>query len=96
METQQKESVRKQATILYADITGFDDLSEKLEPEEITKLMNKYFEVMGSVVSLYEGSVEKFSGDGITAVFGVPDFTEKTPINAVSAAVELQNKITEP
>ena len=47
------------------------------------------------VVTLYEGSIEKFGGDELTAVFGIPDYNEKTPINAVNAAVELQNKIIE-
>ena len=95
METLQKKSVRQQTTIVHAVITGLNDWSDNPESEDITILLNKCFEIIESVVSLYRGTVEEFSGEGITAVFGIPDFTEKTPINAISAAIDFRNKIGE-
>ncbi|MBN2174333.1 MAG: AAA family ATPase [Bacteroidales bacterium] len=93
MKTLQTEVGHQKATILYAEITGFDDLSQKIPFPEITQLMNKCYEIIGSVLSLYGGMIEKYSGCSITAAFGIPEFTEKTPANAVSSAMELQNKV---
>jgi len=95
METHQIESGRIYATILYTDITGFDEISQKLKPVDFTNLMNKCFEIMQSVISLYKGSIEKFSGDGMTAVFGIPDYNYKTCFNAVSAALELHHQLAQ-
>lgn len=95
METKKNDIGRKQAAILHIIITGFDDLQNKCPPEDITRTINHCFGVIGPVVLLYGGRVEKFSGEEITAVFGIPDYNDKTPYNAVKAAMELQNKITE-
>jgi class 3 adenylate cyclase/tetratricopeptide (TPR) repeat protein len=95
MAKHQKESERKQATILYAGLTGFNDLSEKIEAGELTNLMNKFFQTMESVISLYGGTINKFTGEGIMATFGVTEIIEKAPSKAVSSAVELQDKISE-
>ncbi len=95
MAKHQKESERKQATILYAGLSGFNDLSEKMKTGELTNLMNKFFETMESVITLYGGTINKFTGEGIMATFGVPDTIESAPSKAVSSAVELQSKISE-
>jgi class 3 adenylate cyclase len=95
MAKHQKESERKQATILYAGLTGFNDLSEKIEAGELTNLMNKFFQTMESVISLYGGTINKFTGEGIMATFGVTEIIEKAPSKAVSSAVELQDKISD-
>jgi len=95
METLQKETSRKQVTILHTDISGFEKISELLPSEEVTQYLNNCFQLMESIISLYGGSIEKISGDEMMAVFGMVDFTDKTPINALNAAIELQSKIQE-
>ncbi|MEZ5195596.1 MAG: adenylate/guanylate cyclase domain-containing protein [Bacteroidales bacterium] len=95
MKTVQNDTIRQQATILYAATSGFDDLSNILQPEKITQLMNQCYGSIDKVVSLYGGYIEKFSGDGILVAFGVPDFHDKTPLNAINAAFDLHNKMDE-
>ena len=95
MDAQSQNAGKKDAVILYAIITGINELSENADAGHVTNLLNKILELVDAVVSLYEGSVEKFSGEEITATFGIPDYTENTPINAVNAALELQSKIVE-
>jgi len=92
MEIKQKEISRKQATILHSDITGFDKLSEQLQPEEVTRHLNTCFQLMESIISLYGGIVQKISGDEMIAVFGVSDFSENIPAKAINAAFELIDK----
>jgi len=95
MESIQKETGRKQATILHADISGFDKLSELLPPDEVTKHLNTCFQSMEGIIRLYRGSVEKISGDELIAVFGLSGFSDKTPSDALNTALELQNKMEE-
>nr|NQU89914.1 AAA family ATPase [Bacteroidota bacterium] len=95
MENQQKGSEKKQATILYADLTGINDLSEKIEVEELTRIMNSCFGLISSVVELYGGNVNKFMGESVVASFGIFGAIENTPVKAVSAALEIQTKISD-
>src|SRR5262249_8771580 len=63
---------RKQVTVLFADVSGFTSLSERLDPEEVHQLMNRAFELMLSEVHRYEGTINQFLGDGVMALFGAP------------------------
>lgn len=78
-----------------AEITGLDELSGRLEPSRITLCINRCFAMMESVITLYGGYIEKFSGGGMKAAFGLNDLSEKSPLYAVHAALELQHKISE-
>ena len=84
---------RKIATILFADVIGSTDLGEQLDPERLRALLQDYFAAMASVIEGWTGTVEKYIGDAILAVFGVPVAREDDPIRALSAATEMLTEI---
>src|SRR3954447_19320961 len=63
---------RKVVTVLFCDVTGSTELGEQLDPEALRALLARYFERMKAIVERHGGSVEKFIGDAVMAVFGVP------------------------
>lgn len=83
------------ATVLFADIRGFTTLSENTPASEVLTLLNKYFEIMVSIVFRYEGTVDKFIGDSIMVNWGAPIRHEDDAIRAVSAAIDMQHEIIE-
>ena len=84
---------RKTVTILFVDVSGFTALSEKLDPEEVRRLINACFEHLVPVVQKYEGTIDKFIGDEIMALFGAPVAHENDPERALRAALELMDAI---
>ncbi|HEX9749528.1 MAG TPA: adenylate/guanylate cyclase domain-containing protein [Methylomirabilota bacterium] len=78
---------RKQVTVLFVDVAGFTSLSERLDPEEVHRLMSRAFDLMLAEVHRYEGTVNQFLGDGIMAIFGAPIAHEDHAIRAVHAAL---------
>jgi class 3 adenylate cyclase/tetratricopeptide (TPR) repeat protein len=80
---------RKLATILFADVIGSTDLGEQLDPERLRSLLQEYFAAMSRVVEEWGGTVEKYIGDAILAVFGVPSAREDDPVRALQAANEM-------
>ncbi|OSM02525.1 putative adenylate/guanylate cyclase [Magnetofaba australis IT-1] len=81
--------------MLFADISGFTAMSEKLDPEEVTDLMNGCLKMLADIVVRYEGHVDKFIGDCIMAIFGAPITHENDPELAVRAALDMQKEIEE-
>ena len=77
----------KQATILFSDIRDFTSMSEKLSPEEVVNLLNRFFEKMNVCINAHDGIVNKFIGDAILAVFGVPIDMENHAERAIEAAL---------
>ena len=88
-------SERKTVTVLFADISGFTAMSEKLDPEEVTIIMNKCLSMMGDCVTKYEGYIDKFIGDCIMAIFGAPITHENDPELALLAAIDMNKEIKE-
>ncbi|HEY0072658.1 MAG TPA: adenylate/guanylate cyclase domain-containing protein [Abditibacteriaceae bacterium] len=84
---------RVTATVLFSDIRGFTSLAERLSPEEVLNLLNEYMEAMTEVVYRFDGTVDKFIGDGIMAVFGVPAPTENHAYQAVATAIAMQEEL---
>ena len=82
-----------EATILFADIRGFTSLSERIPPQLVVKLLNEYFEIMVDIILERGGVVDKFVGDEIMAVWGVPTQGENDAFNAVSAAIKMQQAL---
>jgi adenylate cyclase len=81
---------RSEVTILNSDIRGFTKLSENMEPDDIVEMLNDYFAVMVPIVFAYQGTIDKFIGDAILAVFGSPEPDAKQYEHAVHAAVDMQ------
>jgi len=82
---------RKVATMLFADLVGFTSLNESADPELVQALVTRAFDRLSAEVERYEGLVEKFAGDAILAVFGVPTVHEDDAERAVRAALEMQS-----
>src|SRR5207302_3430091 len=80
---------RKVVTVLFSDITGSTGLGEELDPESYRQLMARYFDEMKLVIERHGGTTEKFIGDAIMAVFGVPLVHEDDALRAVKAAIEM-------
>ncbi|HSD01976.1 MAG TPA: adenylate/guanylate cyclase domain-containing protein [Gaiellales bacterium] len=86
---------RKTVTVLFCDLTGSTVLGETLDPERLRSLLARYFERMKAIVERHGGSVEKFIGDAVMAVFGVPALHEDDALRAVRAAVEMRDALPE-
>jgi class 3 adenylate cyclase/tetratricopeptide (TPR) repeat protein len=80
---------RKLATILFADVSGSTDLGERLDPERVRALLEDYFAAMSAIVRTWGGTVEKYIGDAIMAVWGVPVSREDDAVRALHAAHEM-------
>jgi predicted ATPase/class 3 adenylate cyclase len=86
---------RKVVTVLFCDVTGSTALGEQLDPEPLRTLLSRYFERMRSIVEAHGGTVEKFIGDAVMAVFGVPVLHEDDALRAVRAAAEMRDALPE-
>ncbi len=81
---------RKQVTVLFADVSGFTSISEKLDPEEAHQFMQRCFDRMVEPVHRYEGTITQFLGDGFMALFGAPIAHEDHAQRAVRAALDIE------
>src|SRR2546425_8523855 len=84
---------RKQVTVLFVDVSGFTSLSERLDPEDVHRLMSRAFELMLAEVHRNEGTVNQFLGDGIMALFGAPIAHEDHARRAVRAALGIERAL---
>src|SRR5438552_10444137 len=84
---------RKLVTIVFTDVSGFTALSEKLDPEKVRELINACFDWLVPVVQKYEGTIDKFIGDEIMALFGAPIAHEDDPERALRASLEMMDAI---
>jgi class 3 adenylate cyclase/tetratricopeptide (TPR) repeat protein len=80
---------RRFVSVLFADLVGFTEASESRDAEDTRELLSRYFETCRRIIGLYRGSVEKFIGDAVMAVWGAPVATEDDAERAVRAALEL-------
>jgi class 3 adenylate cyclase/tetratricopeptide (TPR) repeat protein len=86
---------RKTVTVLFCDVTGSTALGEELDPEALRELLSRYFKRMKAIVERHGGTVEKFIGDAVMAVFGVPAAHEDDALRAVRAAAEMRDALPE-
>jgi class 3 adenylate cyclase/tetratricopeptide (TPR) repeat protein len=87
--------VRKTVTVLFCDVTGSTALGESTDPEALRALLARYFERMKAIVESHGGTVEKFIGDAVMAVFGIPAAHEDDALRACRAAVEMRGALPE-
>jgi class 3 adenylate cyclase len=85
--------VRKTVTALFADITSSTELGERLDPETLRRLLFRYFDEMRAILERHGGTVEKYAGDAVMAVFGVPVVHEDDALRAVLAAREMHKAL---
>jgi adenylate cyclase len=85
--------VTQTITVLFADIRGFTRISEHAAPEKIVGLLNRYFSAMTDIIFAHGGTLDKYLGDGLMALFGAPTVTPKDAANAMSAAVAMQRRM---
>ncbi|HJQ25930.1 MAG TPA: adenylate/guanylate cyclase domain-containing protein [Blastocatellia bacterium] len=80
-------------TMLFSDVRGFTSMSENLEPEKVVQVLNEYFADMTPIVFEHRGMLDKYMGDGLMALFGVPLQCEDAATNAVAAAIAMQRRM---
>ncbi|MBA2559275.1 MAG: AAA family ATPase, partial [Propionibacteriales bacterium] len=88
-------AVRKIVTVVFCDLTGSTELGERLDPESLRDLLDRYFATMSDVLTRHGGTVEKFIGDAVVAVFGVPVLHEDDALRAVRAAIEMTSAMSQ-
>jgi len=87
--------IRKIVTVLFSDVVDSVPLGETLDPESLRRIMRRYFEEMERLVERHGGTVEKFIGDAIVAVFGIPQLHEDDALRAVRAAVDMRSALVQ-
>jgi class 3 adenylate cyclase/tetratricopeptide (TPR) repeat protein len=87
--------LRKTVTVLFSDVTGSTAMGERLDPESTRRVMGRYFDSMRAAIERHGGTVEKFIGDAVMAVFGVPVVHEDDALRAVRAAVDMRSSLEE-
>lgn len=87
------EELRKTVTIVFSDLKGSTSLGEKLDPESLREVMSLYFDEMKRALERHGGLVEKFIGDAVMAVFGLPIAHEDDALRAVRAAIDMQDSL---
>jgi class 3 adenylate cyclase len=80
--------VRKTVTVVFSDLKGSTSLGEQLDSESLREVMTRYFDAMRAVLEAHGGTIEKFIGDAVMAVFGLPRVHEDDALRAVRAAAE--------
>jgi class 3 adenylate cyclase/tetratricopeptide (TPR) repeat protein len=87
--------VRKTVTALFCDLTDSTGLGEHLDPETHRRVITRYFDEMRAIIERHGGTVEKFIGDAVMALFGIPQVREDDALRAVRAAAEMRDRIAE-
>ena len=89
------EGERKLVTVLFTDVANYTSISEKLDPEEVHQIMDGCFKVLMDKIHRYEGTIDKFTGDGVMALFGAPVAHEDHAQRACYAALAIQKAVGE-
>jgi Adenylate cyclase, family 3 (some proteins contain HAMP domain) len=87
------QEVRKTVTIVFSDLKGSTAMAEKLDSEAVREVMSRYFDEMRGALERHGGTIEKYIGDAIMAVFGLPRVHEDDALRAVRAAVEMRDRL---
>jgi class 3 adenylate cyclase len=82
--------VRKTVTIVFCDVTGSTALGERLDPESLRDVQTRYFAAMREAIERHGGTVEKYIGDAVMAVFGIPQLQEDDALRAARASVDMR------
>ena len=85
---------RKILTIVFCDVVGFTPMGDELDPETVRAVMTRFFEEMRDMLQRHGGTVEKYIGDAVMAVFGIPKLHEDDALRALRAAADMRNALT--
>ncbi|HVR03296.1 MAG TPA: adenylate/guanylate cyclase domain-containing protein, partial [Polyangia bacterium] len=91
----EKGGALSEVTLLFSDIRGFTSMSESRAPQEIVRMLNEYFELMVDVIFKYEGTLDKFVGDEVIALFGAPVAMQNAESKAVQCALDMMRVLSE-
>ena len=84
---------RRKITVLFLDIRNFSDMADGMAPEKVVEILNEFFESMIDIVFKHQGMLDKFTGDGLMAIFGAPFDDERQELHACEAALEMQHEL---
>ena len=87
------DSERKYVTVMFSDLSGYTALTAKVDPEEVKEIMNRIFGEIAQIIGRYEGFIERFIGDAVMAIFGVPKVHEDDAVRAIQAAREIHHTV---
>src|SRR5271156_4349629 len=85
--------LRKTVTVVFSDVAGWTKVGEALDPEALRSVQSRYFDEMQDALERHGGTVEKFIGDAVMAVFGIPSVHEDDALRAVRAAAEMHRRL---
>jgi len=91
----ERDVLKKNITILLSDIRGFSDIAESYPAADVVRMLNRYFDGMGNIITSYGGTIDKLMGDSILVVFGFPEERATDVENAIACAVEMQMAMSE-
>src|SRR6266508_1473897 len=94
-EAQPSREERKVVTVLFADLVGFTSRAERMDPEDVRALLSPFYAHLRADLERYGGTVEKFIGDAVMALFGAPTAHEDDPERAVRAALTIRDWVRE-
>ena len=83
-------SERKHVTVLFTDLAGYTEMTERMDPEDVRLILNRVFKRITNIIEKYDGFIERYIGDSVMAVFGIPKAHEDDPVRAIRAAKEIQ------
>ncbi len=89
------QGTKKEVVILFSDIRGFTSMSENMDPDDVAQMLREYFTEMVEIIFRHGGTLDKFIGDAIMALWGAPIGTPEDADNAMQAAIEMQQKLVE-
>ncbi len=87
------ESERKHVTVLFSDLSGYTAMTEKLDPENVKIIMRRVFEKVSKIITKYDGFIERYIGDSVMAIFGIPTAHEDDSRRAIEAAAEIHKSV---
>ncbi|MBP48399.1 MAG: adenylate cyclase, partial [Myxococcales bacterium] len=91
----EKGGTMRKATVLFADVRGFTKLTENTPPKEMVAMMNEYFELVTQVIFAHDGTLDKYIGDAVMALWGAPLSYDNDEVQAVQAAIDIQKSVDE-
>ncbi|MCO4762892.1 MAG: FHA domain-containing protein [Myxococcales bacterium] len=91
----EKGGTLRRATVLFADVRGFTNLTERTPPKEMVAMMNEYFERITNVIFRHNGTLDKYIGDAVMALWGAPLTHDNDEVEAVQAAIEMQDAVAD-